>query len=272
MKFLIISLSAAVISYILAAGIVMFLVKLLKKGTNHTKKERFTEILSVWIALYVFGGIGYFSIYIHCGEKATQAMQSDAYVTISEIDRAWLFDGPGAEDVLVFYPGAKVDEKAYAPLCHRLAEKGIDCILVQMPLHMAFTDRTAAARYRSQYDYPHWYLGGHSLGGAMAATFAAHSDLHWDGLVFLAAYSTAPLPQTKCCMIYGDRDGVMSRDDYENGKSYWPAYTEELVISGGNHAQFGDYGPQRGDGEATISAEEQLSQTTEFILSYLASP
>ncbi len=266
MKFLIISLSAAVVSVLLAAGIVMFLVKVLKKGTTHTKGERFLEILSVWIALYTFGGIGYFSIYTRCGDKALEALKSDANVIISEIEKAYLFDGPGTEDVLVFYPGAKVDEKAYAPLCRMLAEKGVDCILVKMPLHMAFTDRTAAGRYRSQYDYAHWYLGGHSLGGAMAASYAAQGDPHWDGLVFLAAYSTAPLPQTKCCSIYGDQDGMMGRDSYENGKQYWPAGATELVIAGGNHAQFGDYGPQRGDGTATITAEEQLKQTADAIL------
>ena len=269
MKILIISLSAAVVSYLLAAGIIMFLVKVLKRGTNHTKKERFLEILSVWIALYVFGGIGYFSIYTHCGEKALEALQSDERVTISEIDRAWLFDGPGTSDVLVFYPGAKVDEKAYAPLCRRLAEGWLDCIVVEMPLHMAFTERWAAGRYRSQYDYAHWYLGGHSLGGAMAAAYAAQNAMHWDGLVLLAAYSVDPLPQMKCCSVYGDQDGVMNRENYEAGKSFRPEGAKELVIAGGNHAQFGDYGAQRGDGEATISAEEQLSLTADFIESTL---
>ena len=269
MKILVISLSAAVITFLAAAGMVLLLVKVTGRGKNRTKKERFLEILSAWIAVYTFGGIGYFSIYTHCGEKATAAIRSDERVTISEIDRAYLFDGPGTRDVLVFYPGAKVDEKAYAPLCRRLAEDGIDCIVVEMPLHMAFTDREAAERYRSQYDYEHWYLGGHSLGGAMAAAYAAQNDTHWDGLVLLAAYSIAPLPQMKCCFVYGDQDGVMKRDQYEAGKEYWPVGAAELVIAGGNHAQFGDYGPQRGDGTATITAEEQLSQTLEFIESEL---
>ena len=265
MKFLIISLSAAVISFLLAAGMVFLLVKVSKRGINHTKRERFLEILSVWIALYIFGGIGYFSIYTHCGQEAMEALESDERVTISEIERAWLFDGPGTDEVLVFYPGAKVDEKAYAPLCRRLAENGIDCIVVKMPLHMAFTDRAAGERYRSQYDYVHWYLGGHSLGGAMAAAYAAQDKTHWDGLVLLAAYSVDPLPQMKCCSVYGDQDGVMNREQYDAGKSYWPEGAKQLVIAGGNHAQFGDYGAQRGDGTATITAEEQVSLTADFI-------
>ena len=138
--------------------------------------------------------------------------------------------------------------------------------MMQMPLHMAFTDRAAAARYQSQYNYSHWYLGGHSLGGAMAASYVARANEKWDGLLLLAAYSTAPLPQIKCCSIYGDQDGMMGRDSYENGKQYWPAGATELVIAGGNHAQFGDYGLQRGDGTATITAEEQLKQTVDAIL------
>ena len=269
MKFIIISMSAAVISYLLAAALVMILFKVSKKGTGLAKKERILVTLAVWIALYVFGGIGYFSVYIHCGEKAMQALQSDRDVLVSQIEKAYLFDGPGTEDVLIFYPGAKVDEKAYAPLCRRLAADGIDCILVQMPLHMAFSDRAAASRYVGNYDYKNWYLGGHSLGGAMAAFYASQSAQHWDGLVLLAAYSTTPLPQMKVCSVYGDQDGVMNRETYEAGKAFWPEGAAELVIPGGNHAQFGDYGLQRGDGTATITAEEQVEQTADFIESTL---
>ena len=99
----------------------------------------------------------------------------------------------------------------------------------------------------------------------MAAAYAAQDKTHWDGLVLLAAYSVHPLPQMKWCSVYGDQDGVMNREQYDAGKSYWPEGAKQLVIAGGNHAQFGDYGAQRGDGTATITAEEQVSLTADFI-------
>ena len=47
------------------------------------------------------------------------------------------------------------------------------------------------------------------------------------------------------------------------------ADTTEVVIEGGNHAQFGDYGIQFNDGVAKISKEEQLEITIREILKFL---
>ena len=94
-------------------------------------------------------------------------MTSSSEVTIKKFDKGWFFDGAGEEKALIFYPGAKVATEAYAPLMYQLAESGIDCFLVDMLFHMAFFGMNRAEEIMQEYNYEAWYLGGHSLGGAL---------------------------------------------------------------------------------------------------------
>lgn len=122
--------------------------------------------------------------------------------------------------------------------------------------------------------FPHidsWYIGGHSLGGAMAASYAAkHSD-ELDGLVLLAAYSTADLTDSglRVYTTYGSEDGVLNREKLEANRGNLPQDTVETVINGGCHAGFGSYGSQKGDGEPAISAEEQQQQTADAVAAWI---
>ena len=118
-----------------------------------------------------------------------------------------------------------------------------------------------------RYDYPHWYLGGHSLGGVCAADYAAgHGDL-LAGLVLLAAYPAKQLPdRLNTVLIYGTADGVLDPEKYAAGKRFVPADAAEYVIEGGNHAQFGSYGVQDGDGEAAVSPAEQVAAAVRDIM------
>ena len=139
-----------------------------------------------------------------------------------------------------------------------LAEDGVDCFLVKMPLNMAFMDLNAAAAVQADYAYDRWYIGGHSLGGAMAAVYAAEHGEELSGLILLAAYATKPLDQHLAVLeLHGSEDGVLNRDKLEQGRQYLPSSALAEELPGGNHAQFGDYGPQKGDGAATVSREEQ---------------
>ena len=91
-----------------------------------------------------------------------------------------------------------------------------------------------------------------------------------DGLILLAAYPTKELTgDLKILSIYGDKDGVLNREKYDEGKQYWNDKTVEVCIEGGNHAQFGNYGKQAKDNDATISWEEQQSKTIEAILNFI---
>ncbi len=201
---------------------------------------------------------------------------------------------PDATSAFIFYPGGKVDHRAYAPLMTEIAERGILCILVEMPYDLAIFDLFAAEELLAY--YPHvedWYIGGHSLGGVAAAICQANYTVSpFDGLVLLGAYSSAdlamPSPALKVLSIYGSEDGVMNAKQYERyiqsmhddaewqkkhgGEIWvqdWQKYFTELVIEGGNHAGFGMYGPQKGDGEATISTEAQIAQTADAIAEFI---
>lgn len=136
-----------------------------------------------------------------------------------------------------------------------------------MPLRMAFFSVNRAATVTGDYDYARWYVGGHSLGGAVAAICASKHPDAFAGVVLCAAYPTKPLDDSLTVLsIYGSEDGILNRRRLEEGWQYTTQEMEEYVITGGNHAQFGSYGPQRGDGDAAISAEEQWTQAAVFIV------
>lgn len=203
---------------------------------------------------------------------ALAALESDEAVQVEQVADGYAFVGPDEDPDntygLVFYPGAKVDERAYAPLLHQLAAKGWVCVDVSMPLDLAILDEDAATQAMAEFpQVEHWYVAGHSLGGAMAADFAADHADELDGLVLLAAYSTKDLSDSglEVLSAYGTRDGVLNREKYHEDRQNLPRDAHELVILGGNHAQFGSYGTQLGDGEATIGAYWQVEETVRFI-------
>lgn len=194
-------------------------------------------------------------------------------VAVSEIDDGFFLNGPGEDDALIFYPGAKVEAEAYIPLMYRLAEGGVDVFLIDMPCNVAVLGTDRADNILRGYDYEHWYIGGHSLGGAVAAIYASKHPDDLEGLVLLAAYSTKDLRESglRVLTVYGTEDGVLNRDKLRSDESLLPADAAAVVIEGGNHAQFGCYGPQKGDGTPLISAEEQWKQTADAVLEMIQS-
>lgn len=362
------------------------------------------EIVNTLAQLAVLIGVimVYFGTYYHADATALKALDGTDSVRVTEISQelgevetaaaeideveGWLFDGPGTEAALVFYPGAKVEAAAYAPVMVAIAEGGVDCYLCKMPLNIALmgketaekiraaeqtraTEQTrakekacaaeqtrATEQTRANYEaeeseqtdiatkgdthadseatsdaqtdnktysdertsieihpdtkttanaYKKWYIGGHSLGGAVAAMAAddaeetaasdaaddteseATSDLGndteakevtdntgeataWDGLILFAAYPTDELT-TPVLSIYGSEDGVLNREKYDNASAdgLWPSDFTEKVIEGGNHAQFGNYGAQKGDGIAQIKASKQQREAANAVISWI---
>lgn len=163
----------------------------------------------------------------------------------------------------IFYPGGKVEHTAYLPLLEQLRQQGITCVLVEMPFHLAVFDPDAAEQVFDRLpDIANWYIGGHSLGGAMASSYASEHPDKVQGLVLLGAYLYGDYPVQHALTLYGSEDKVMNREKL--------TYTENVVeIAGGNHAQFGNYGAQKGDGTATISAAEQQAQTVDSIAAFM---
>ena len=239
--------------------------------TNENKyrmrKKTWLLIPVLVIAVLCIAFLVYTEQYYHAEETARTALESDESVTVTQKEYGWFFDGPSGTDALIFYPGAKVEETAYAPLLHRLAEQGMDICLVRMPFRLAVFGANKADQVMERHDYEHWYIGGHSLGGAMAAGYAAAHSSQLSGVFMLAAYPTKPLDENlKALIIYGSEDGVLNRTKLEEGIRYLPNSGEVYVIEGGNHAQFGNYGRQAGDGDAAISSREQQQRTVEWIL------
>jgi dienelactone hydrolase len=141
--------------------------------------------------------------------------------------------------------------------------------IVRMPLSLAVFGIDRADEVISAYpDMRYWVIGGHSLGGSMAAAYArSHSD-NVQGVAFWASYpatsddlSTTDL---KGLSTYGSNDQVLDMDTFNAAVSHLPHGTIMQVIQGGNHAQFGNYGPQPGDGIATISAADQQAQAADL--------
>lgn len=216
-------------------------------------------------------------IYINDDYDASEAAMAlietpaeDIHLIVDEEGRM-IFEPEAATTGIVFYPGGKVEAESYAPLMTALAREGILTVLVPMPANLAVLDTDAAEGVVEQYNYIEgWYMAGHSLGGSMAASYLAEqtdSD-YYEGLILLAAYSTEDLSKNTLDVlsIYGDQDKVLNKEKYEKYFPNLPAdYTHEEIIKGGNHAQFGDYGEQDGDGKAKISAKEQIARTVEAI-------
>ena len=219
--------------------------------------------LLVLLAVFLVYG----SVYYRAGQTAQIAMESDETVRISAADYGWLFDGPSEEDVLIFYPGGKVEETAYASLLHQLAAEGLDVCLVRMPLHLAVLNMNAADEIIERTHYANYYIGGHSLGGAVAANYASKNGDQLAGVVLCAAYATHPLDdRLKMITLYGTEDHVLNMQKLSEETQYLPPNAVTYIIRGGNHAQFGDYGIQSGDGLAGIPASEQQSQAVQAIL------
>lgn len=249
--------------------------------TVHMKHRKLFITIGALLVIMIGVCVGYTQYYYHADLDAASALESDsslasrASVTVSKTDYGWFFDGPSEENALIFYPGGKVEETAYAPLLHRLAADGIDVCLVKMPARLAVLDGDKADDVISQYSYEHWFIGGHSLGGAMAANYLADPDStesasEIEGLVLLAAYPSKPLRDPlRTLTIYGSKDGVLNMQKYTEGMALLSSEPTEHIIKGGNHAQFGNYGVQKGDGKASISSDEQQQETIDAIIDWI---
>ena len=202
-------------------------------------------------------------------EEAAVLISDSAYELSEDV---LVFEPENARAGFIFYPGGKVEYTAYAPLMNACKEQGILCVLVKMPFNLAVLDIDAANGITEQ--FPHvesWYIGGHSLGGSMAAGFLAENLTEFEGLILLGSYSTYDLSDAGVSVlsVYGSEDTVLNREKYEEYRPNLPADFTELVIDGGCHAYFGVYGPQDGDGTPEISNEEQISLTAEAISAFV---
>ncbi len=227
------------------------------------QRLRMAAIITLAVLAVLTGGFfWYASDYYRAEDTALAVLAQEDGITVRD-NLTILSPSYPTDTAVIFYPGAKVEGAAYLPLLDQLRQTGVTCILVEMPFHMAIFDPDAALDVIPQFpEIRHWYIAGHSMGGAMASQFASSHPDQADGLILLGAYLYGDYPPEDTLTIYGSlNQSVEDKIDY----------TENIVeIEGGNHAQFGNYGPQKGDLPAGISAEEQQRQTVEVIQSFLA--
>jgi hypothetical protein len=203
------------------------------------------------------------------------ALHSDSRVIV-ETNHWITFQPTGSHPAtgFIFYPGARVDPRAYAPAAHAIAEQGYLVVIVPMPLNLAVFSPGAAAEVIAAYPgIQTWAVGGHSLGGAMAANFVYTHPDSVQGLILWASYpaSNNDLSQyhIRVASISATLDGLSTPEKIAASKLILPADTVWVVIDGGDHAGFGWYGPQSGDNPATITREEQQAQIVAATLALL---
>lgn len=247
-----------------------------KEKRTFTKGEKNViriMIIVVVCALGIFAWTLYANDYYKAAATARKAMMGSDVIGVTESDDYYRFFDKNQESAkgIVFYPGGKVEETAYAPMLIALAENGYEVYLVKMPAKLAIFGMNAAEDiFEDAAHIEEWTMMGHSLGGAMAASFSAGHDEEVDRLVLLAAYSTEDLTDKdiEVFSFYGTEDKVLNMEKYEEYYSNLPEDVVEEVIEGGNHANYAHYGEQEGDGTATITREEQQECVLDIICFY----
>jgi len=235
------------------------------------------------LALLILGLVGFLIWAEFPAAPEIQAFQSlsDSQNAIFTQTNGWLIfepEGTAAETGLILYPGGRVDPRAYAPHAHAIAAAGFKVVIVPMPLNFAFLGLERASQVIDTFpEITHWAVGGHSLGGAMAAEYANNNPQKVDGLVLWASYPAENTDLSRLDLavtsVFAENDGLATPEEVLSAQSRLPADTEFVEIPSGNHAGFGWYGPQRGDGELAITKaaqQEQIVEATILLLAELA--
>ena len=251
----------------------------MKRRTAVRRPRRSRLVATVVLVLAAAGYIAFQLAlpYYEESPEARDALASDSVVRVTE--DTWIVMEPAEgepEAGLIFYPGARVSPRAYAPGLRDIAAQGYRVITVPMPLHLAFLGSQRAGDVRKAHpEIDRWYVGGHSLGGAMAAAYVSGSP-DTAGLVLWAAYPGGGTDLSdwdgKVLVVSGSEDGLADPSKIEAAQPLLPPQAIYAVIEGGSHAQFGSYGEQRGDGQPTISRSQQHQEIAQHTVEFLAQP
>jgi len=236
--------------------------------------KRVLLVVAILLIAIPVGFVGWASFPLEPGIAALAAMQTDKVVSVENVQGWTVFRPTDMEKNtgFIFYPGGRVDYRSYAPILKSLAQHGFLVVLAPMPLSLAFFSPNKANEILSAFpEIENWVLGGHSLGGAMAARYVHSHPEEIQGLVLWASYpaDTDSLVNQKLAVlsIFGSEDGQVKKIEASN--PLLPVDTTWIKIDGGNHAQFGDYGLQPGDGLAKISPLQQWDQVITATAAFL---
>ncbi|WP_017416621.1 alpha/beta hydrolase [Clostridium tunisiense] len=232
--------------------------------------------IGVFLAVIATAFFIYVSSYYKASSLAFNTLKSDSLVTVEENGDILFSPVSKKKNIgFIFYPGGKVEASAYGPLAKEIAAKGYTVVIAKMNFNLAVLSPNKADAIINKYiDINTWVIGGHSLGGVMAADYAFDHD-KIKGLVLLASYpqSSKALTSTqlKVLSLWGSNDKVADLNKVKEAKNLVPKDSEFIEIKGGNHGGFGDYGHQQGDGEASITNEQQIHEASTYIIKLLES-
>ena len=239
-------------------------------------KKIILGVLVIGFAVTLFFGIQWATYARPPLPEALDALASDDLVTVAE--DPWLTFTPAGQQPevgFIFYPGGRIDPRGYASLMHVIAAHGYLVVVPEMPINMAAFDPNAADEIiAANPQIQRWVIGGHSVGGVMAAQYTErHRDLI-AGLTIWAAYpagnadlSDADLPVV---LIYGSLDPAANDSKVAERKDLLPADTVYVRIEGGGHHQFGAYQIEPDEHQAAIPRADQHAQILEATLDLLA--
>ncbi len=235
-------------------------------------------ILIGLLGLIIVGGIGFYLwavLPFTVMDEAKEGLNSNEFVTV-ENGKDITFKPKDEEYTkgLIIYPGTRVDSEAYSPLAQRIAKEGYLVVLAQMPLDLSVLSINRADKIIDRHEeVESWAIAGHSMGGAMAGFYTKDNLDKIDGLIMLGSYVSGgtDLSETdvKVLSLYGTYDLVSDVDEVMSVKDQFPSDAVFFEIVGGNHAGFGYYGEQKGDGEATITRDQQNDIIAEQIVLHL---
>lgn len=233
--------------------------------------KRLLWALAIVLVLAVGGVLAYTQIGVMSAERGPLAeVRGNSAITVTDAAQGIVLapaDGD-SDQGLVFIPGAKVDPWAYAAVLQGLAEQGVTVVITRPWLNLAFFDPRGLDEFTSAApDVESWAVGGHSLGGVRACQLAPDAD----ALVLFASYCANDLSGTDLPVlsVAGSEDGLSTPEKIADARPKLPADAELIEIDGASHASFGDYGPQAGDGEPTLSDEEMHAEVTDVVGGFL---
>lgn len=238
-------------------------------------KKKLILVVTLAILIVAFAGFVYYvSDYYHADSTALAAIKSTESYNVSNTSDFITFTPTEKKSTtgIIFYPGGKVQPEAYSVIASKLALNGYTTIIVKMPFNLAVFDANKADAVIAQHpEINSWVIMGHSLGGVFASDYAVHHQDKISGVIYLAAYpsTNASNATFKALSIRGSLDNLTTAQDIADNKNKFPTNTTFVSIPGGNHYNNGNYGPQAGDNNSTITEEQQQNETVSYIIEFL---